>query len=73
MRRKRFQRGCLRKVKSRDRWRWIGKYYEKGGSKTRVLGYCARMSESAARAELQEILQPINEGAGFGQVREDAR
>jgi len=65
MRRKRFQIGCLRKMRRGRQWMWIGKYYENGEGRTRVLGSCAQLSEGGARAKLQEILRPINEGAGF--------
>jgi integrase len=65
VRRKRFQIGCLRKVKRGRQWMWIGKYYENGEGRTRVLGACAQLTEGGARAILQEILRPINEGAGF--------
>ena len=68
MRRQRFQRGCVRQVKHGRRLVWLGKYYEKGRGKTRVLGHCAQMTEGAALAKLQEILRPINEGSGFGQA-----
>lgn len=67
VRRQRFQRGCVRKVKHGRRWVWLGKYYEEGRGKTKVLGHCAQMTEGAALAKLQEILRPINEGSGFRQ------
>src|SRR4051795_133800 len=41
VRRKRFQRGCVRKVKHGRRWVWIGKYREDGIGRTKVLGHCA--------------------------------
>ena len=65
VRRKRFQIGCLRKVKRGRQWIWIGKFYENGEGRTRVLGPCVQMTEGGARAKLQELLRPINEGAGF--------
>lgn len=67
MRRKRFQRGCVRKVKHGRRWVWIGKYYENGTGRTKVLGHCAEMTEGAALAKLQEFLRPVNEAAGMRQ------
>ncbi len=67
MRRKRFQRGCVRKVKHGKRWVWIGKFYENGIGRTRVLGHCAEMTEGAALAKLQEYLRPVNETAGMRQ------
>ncbi len=68
MRRKRFQRGCVRKTKHGRIWVWIGKYYEDGRGRSKVLGHCAQMTEGGAWARLQELLNPINETAGFGQT-----
>jgi len=64
VRRKRFQRGCIRKVKHGRRWVWIGKYRENGEGRTKVLGHCADLTEGGAWAKLQEYLQPLNEQAG---------
>ena len=64
MRRKRFQRGCVRKVKHGRRWVWIGKYREDGIGRTKVLGHCADLTEGGAWAKLQEELRPLNERAG---------
>ena len=68
MRRKRFQRGCVRKVKHGRRWVWIGKYREDGIGRTRVLGHCADLTEGGAWAKLQEQLRPLNERAGQRQA-----
>lgn len=68
VRRKRFQRGCVRKVKHGRRWVWIGKYREDGVGRTRVLGYCAELTEGGAWAKLQEYLLPLNEKAGQRQA-----
>ena len=68
MRRRRFQHGCVREVKHGSRRVWIGKYYENGESRTRVLGR-APMTEGGAWAELQrKYLNSINEGVGFPQT-----
>jgi len=64
VRRKRFQRGCVRKVKHGRRWVWIGKYREDGIGRTKVLGHCAELTEGGAWAKLQEYLLPLNERAG---------
>jgi integrase len=64
VRRKRFQRGCVRKVKHGRRWVWIGKYREDGIGRTKVLGHCAELTEGGAWAKLQEYLRPLNERAG---------
>jgi integrase len=56
-------------VKHGSRRVWIGKYYENGKSRTRVIGHVAQMNEGAAWAELQrKYLNPINEGVGFRQT-----
>ena len=68
VRRKRFQLGCVRKTKHGRIWVWIGKHYENGRGRSKVLGHCAQMTEGSARARLQELLNPINETAGFGQT-----
>ena len=65
VRRKRFQRGCVRKVKHGRRWVWIGKYYENGTGRTKVLGHCADLTEGGAWAKLQEYVGPLNETAGL--------
>src|SRR5215831_13178854 len=57
VRRKRFQRGCVRKVKHGRRWIWIGKYREDGIGRTKVLGHCADLTEGGAWAKLQEELR----------------
>jgi integrase len=67
VRRKRFQRGCVRKVKHGRRWVWIGKYYEDGTGRTKVLGRYADLTEGGAWAKLQEYLRPLNEQAGLRQ------
>ena len=64
VRRKRFQRGCVRKVRHGRRWVWIGKYREDGIGRTKVLGHCADLTEGGAWAKLQEQLRPLNERAG---------
>src|ERR1700730_7930423 len=64
VRRKRFHRGCVRKVRHGRRWVWIGKYREDGIGRTKVLGHCADLTEGGAWAKLQEQLRPLNERAG---------
>ena len=68
VRRRRFQRGCVRKVKHGRRWVWIGKYREDGIGRTKVLGHCAELTEGGAWAKLQEYLLPLNEKAGQRQA-----
>jgi integrase len=70
MRRKRFQQGCVREVKHGSRRVWIGKYYENGESRPRVLGTVATgMTRGQACAELQrKYLNPINEGVSVRQI-----
>ena len=67
VRRKRFQSGCLRKVRHGGRLVWIAKYYDNGEGRSKVLGACAHMPEGAARLKMQELLAPINERVGFRQ------
>lgn len=64
VRRKRFQHGCVRKVKHGRRWVWIGKYRENGEGRTKVLGLCAELTEGGAWSQLQELLRPLNEQVG---------
>jgi hypothetical protein len=68
VRRKRFQRGCVRRVKHGRRWVWIGKYREDGIGRTKVLGHCADLTEGGAWAKLQEQLRPLNDRAGQRQA-----
>ena len=65
MRRKRFQRGCVRKVKHGRRWVWIGKYHEDGIGRTKVLGHCAELTEGGAWAKIARVFAPPErEGGG---------
>ena len=54
--RERYQKGSLKKVQGK----WIGQWREDGHRRKRVFG---RVSKSEARAELDEILAPINAAA----------
>ena len=72
VRRKRFQHGCVRQVKHGSRRVWIGKYYDNGQSRARVLGLVAKMSEGEAWAELQEKYLNQSEFV-FGHERGDSR
>jgi hypothetical protein len=59
----------VREVKHGSRRVWIGKFYENGESRTRVLGHIAHMNEGEAWSELQrKYLNPINEDVGFRQT-----
>jgi integrase len=63
MRRKRFQRGCLRPRKRNGKNYWYAQWRERGRPKSRELGLCSKMSPVDAEAKLMEILQPVNAGA----------
>jgi len=61
MRRKRFQRGSLR-VRKHGRVRvWVAQWWENGSRRSKVLGKCARITQSEAEIILAGILRPINE------------
>jgi integrase len=63
MRRKRFQRGCLRPRKRNGKNYWYALWREEGKPKSKELGLCSKMSPVEAEAKLIEILQPVNAGA----------
>ena len=63
MRRKRFQRGCLRPRKRNGKNYWYAQWREGGRPKSKELGLCSKMSPVEAKAKLMEILQPVNAGA----------
>jgi integrase-like protein len=67
VRRKRFQRGCVRKVRHGRRWVWIGKYRENGIGRTKVLGHCA---DDRGRSMGEAVGTPtsLNEWAGQRQA-----
>jgi integrase len=54
--RKRYQRGCLRKVNRR----WIAQWWQDGHHRKRTLGLASKMTKSQARLELEAILAPVN-------------
>ena len=54
--RKRYQRGCLRKVNRR----WIAQWWQNGHHRKRTLGLASKMTKSQARLELEAILAPVN-------------
>src|ERR1022692_3250084 len=63
MRRKRFQRGCLRPRKRNGKNYWYAQWREGGRPKSKELGLCSKMSPVEAEAKFMEILQPVNAGA----------
>ena len=54
--RKRYQQGSLTKVGGN----WIAQWWEDGHRRKRTLGRTSKIAKSAAQAELDAILQPIN-------------
>src|SRR5688572_9306947 len=64
--RRRFQRGSVQKQRNR----WVGRWYEGGSRKARVLGPVGKMSKAQAQVALAAILAPINEAADSGADRE---
>jgi integrase len=63
MRRKRFQRGSLTTRKRNGKKYWLAQWREEGGHRTKELGLCSKITKIAAKAMLQDILKPVNEGA----------
>jgi hypothetical protein len=58
--RKRFQNG---RVVKRGRY-WIGKWFENGHDRSKVLGKRSQMTKSEAQEEMANIVRPLNEAAG---------
>src|SRR5882672_11963454 len=63
MRRKRFQRGCLKTRKRNGKNYWYAQWREDGKPKSKEIGLCSKMDRMKAEGILTEILKPINEGA----------
>lgn len=63
MRRKRFQRGCLKTRKRNGKNYWYAQWREDGKPKSKEIGLCSKMDRVKAEGILTEILKPINEGA----------
>src|ERR1700677_475367 len=63
MRRKRFQRGCLKTRKRNGKNYWYAQWREEGKPKSKEIGLCSKMDRVKAEGILSEILKPINEGA----------
>jgi integrase len=56
MRRKRHQRGSLKKVRER----WVAQWWEEGHRRNKILGNAGKMTKSQASRKLAEIVAPIN-------------
>jgi hypothetical protein len=63
MRRKRFQRGCLKTRKRNGKNYWYAQWREDGKPKSKEIGLCSKMDRVKAEGIFGEILKPINEGA----------
>jgi len=64
-RKRRHQKGSLKRVRYRDRKLWWRFQWRKPGERnatTKWLGKCNKMSRDAAQAEVDRILEPINVG-----------
>ena len=64
MRRKRFQRGCLKPRRRNGRNYWYAQWREDGKPKSKELGLCAKVNRAEAEAMLSSILHPVNVAAG---------
>ncbi len=64
--RRRFQRGSVQKQRNR----WVGRWYEGGRRKARVLGPVGKMTKAQAQVALAAILAPINEATDGQDNRE---
>ena len=64
--RRRFQRGSVQKQRNR----WVGRWYEGGSRKARVLGQVGKMTKAQAQVALAAILAPINEATDGQDNRE---
>ena len=62
MRRRRYQKGSLKKRCGK----WIGQWREEGVRRNQVLGSVSLMTKSQARAELDKLLASVN--AQYGQT-----
>ena len=67
MRRRRFQRGCIKPRKRSGKLYWYAQWREDGKSRSKELGLCSTMTRGQADAILAGILGPINESAGMKQ------
>ena len=72
MRRKRYQRGSLQRVKQGGRYVWVVKYYDKNGRRRQTtLGQAARMTKAEAQVERERFMATINEDAPEEVCRRD--
>ena len=58
--RKRHQKGSLTKVNGR----WVAQWREDGQRRKRRLGLVAVVPKAEAMKQLEELLAPVNQGAG---------
>lgn len=68
MRRRRYQRGCLKPRKRRGKLYWYAQWKEGGQKKSQELGLCSRVTRADAESLLASILRPINTQAGQNQT-----
>lgn len=68
MRRKRYQRGCLKPRKRKGKLYWYAQWKEGEQKKSKELGLCSKVPRADAEAILASILQPFNVGSGQKQM-----
>ena len=73
MRRKRFQKGSVRPRKHGRTKVWVAQWSENGGNRSKVLGRFADLSKSQAETMLAQILQPLNDKAGYHAAERSTR
>src|SRR5688572_3011111 len=61
MRRKRYQRGSLKRTKGRPR-KWVAQWWEGGSRRNKTLGPISKLSQAQAETMLAAIVKPLNEG-----------
>jgi len=68
MRRRRYQRGCLKPRKRKGRLYWYAQWKEGGQKKSKELGLCSKVPRADAEALLASILRPINTELGHNTI-----
>ena len=67
--RRRFQRGGVQKQRNR----WVGRWYDSGRRRARVLGQVNKMTKAQAQVALAAILAPINDARESGENARDIK
>lgn len=69
MRRRRYQRGCLKPRKRKGRLYWYAPWKEGGQKKSKELGLCSTVPRADAEALLASILRPIYTELGHNTIK----